>query len=93
MVNQYESPALGTQEIAEGSSRGHIVKNVIIRGVTRDLSTSGRQFVEIHQWKDIPSGLEKLLDDLPEHVTELLRKEYSDPGVTPYTFDFLPGEI
>lgn len=93
LVNQYESPALGTQEIPEGSSRGHIMKDVIIRRVTRDVSTSGRQFVEIHQWKDIPQGLEDILDDLPEHVKLLLRKEYSDPGVTPYTFDFPESEI
>ena len=93
LVNRYESPALGTQEIPDGSSRGHIVKSVVIRGVTRDLSTPGYQFVEIHQWKDIPQELEKLLDDLPEHVKGLLRTEYSDPGVTPYKFDFPPDEI
>ena len=93
LVNQYASPWLGTQEIPEGSTRGYSMKNEVIRRVTRDQSTPGYQCVEIHQWKDIPQGLEELLDDLPEHVKGLLRTEYSNPGVTPYTFNFAPDEI
>ena len=57
-----------------------------IREVVQNYST-GQNEVEIKQSKDIPEGLEELIDELPSHVKNLLRTEYSDPGVTPYNFD------
>ncbi len=53
--------------------------------VLRDL-TSGQNLVQIRQWRDLPTGLENVLNSLPPHVKDLLKMEYSDSNIIPYDF-------
>ncbi|GEM_PF-5811461 len=83
VINKYETPRLGNTTTSE--SKGHSIKTQTIREVLRDLSTNSG-LTEIQQWREIPEGLEQLIDGLPTHVKTLLRLEYSDPNVKAYDF-------
>jgi len=87
VFNQYETPRMGNDLVPKGVTKGRAGKTEVIRSVMRDLS-SGQNYVEIQQWREIPQGLEKLIDGLPNHVKDLLKTEYSDSGVTPYDFGY-----
>lgn len=85
--NKFETPRVGNNTVPEGVTKGHKIKKETIREVIRDFS-SGQNCVEIQQWKDIPEGLETLIDKLPTYVKDLLRTKYTDPNVMPYDFGF-----
>lgn len=83
--NKYETPLLGNTLLEEGVTKGYQTRVDTFREVVRDL-TSGQNLVQIQQWRDLPTGLETVLDSLPVHVRDLLKTEYSDPNVIPYDF-------
>ncbi len=95
LTNHYETPlqrdaSLSAKQL-DGSSKVRKTKEEIIRSVDRAMNEDERltaYFVEIQQWRDIPSGLDALLDTLPDHVKNILRMEYDDPNATPYDFYF-----
>ncbi len=83
--NKYETSLLGNTPLEEGVTKGYQTRVDTFREVVRDL-TSGQNLVQIQQWRDLPTGLETVLDSLPVHVRDLLKTEYSDPNVVPYDF-------
>lgn len=85
LSNKYETPLMGNISVEDGEIKSRAMKAETIREVVRDL-TSGKNLVQIQQWREIPTGLETVLDSLPVHVRDLLKTEYSDPNVVPYDF-------
>ena len=87
-TNKYGNPII-TEGLKEKLYGGHKIKREIIRTVTRAFELpEGKILVEIQQWKDIPEGLEKLMDDLPTPIKEAFRTEYTDENILPYDFGF-----
>jgi len=88
--NKYETPLRGNHPVSPGvTTKGFAVKTEVIREVMRELSL-GQNLVQISQWREIPEGLDILINGLPSHVKGLLRTEYSDSGVVPFDYGFPP---
>ena len=67
-------------------------KPEIVKEVSRDLSQA-QNLVHIRQWRPLPAGLDDLINQLPEHVKELLIISYSVPGVKPFYFESDPNDF
>lgn len=89
LTNHYHTPLESADNLELAPhimTRGKDQRRELIRTVSRDLGQN-LYCTEISQYRDISQDLYEKLEQLPEHVHELLEREYSDPDVQPYHFN------
>ncbi len=87
-VNHYETPTRGNASVEDGVSKGRSTSRSVIRSVFMELSC-GQNLTQVWQYGDISNVLDDRINhQLPSHVKKLLRTELTDPGITPYDFNF-----